>query len=99
MQRPDRLELDPAVEGQLVLDTFQVYSSVPLPNAHSCLLRFSQGKFDVKDLVGSVSEKLITQSKVSSGRACDPSKSPPSCDAFPLSLRPETFHPYIRSSR
>ncbi|KAI6047487.1 exocyst complex component Sec10-like protein [Pisolithus marmoratus] len=44
----DPLQLDPAFESQLGLDTFE-------------------GKFDVKDFVGSLSEKLITQSKTSSG--------------------------------
>ncbi|KIJ70144.1 hypothetical protein HYDPIDRAFT_121612 [Hydnomerulius pinastri MD-312] len=48
MQHPDLIELDPAVESQLNLSSFE-------------------GKFDVKDFVGSVSEKLITQSKTSSG--------------------------------
>ncbi|KAF9247387.1 exocyst complex component Sec10-like protein [Melanogaster broomeanus] len=47
MQQLDRIHLDPAVESQLTLGTFE-------------------GKFDVKDFVGSVSEKLITQSKISS---------------------------------
>ncbi|KAI6152210.1 exocyst complex component Sec10-like protein [Pisolithus tinctorius] len=44
----DHLQLDPSLEGQLGLDTFE-------------------GKFDVKDFVGSLSEKLISQSKTSSG--------------------------------
>lgn len=75
-QQPDLIELDPAVEGQLTLNTFQVRASVlSLYLAYS----FAQGKFDVKDFVGSVSEKLITQSKTSSGRACNvPSSAPPS---------------------
>ena len=99
MQRPDRIELDPAVEGQLVLDTFQVRVSVLFPDLAHWFLHLPQGKFDVKDFVGSVSERLIAQSKISSGRASDPSKSPPLCDAFLRSFRPETLHPYIRSSR
>ncbi|KIK92287.1 hypothetical protein PAXRUDRAFT_830083 [Paxillus rubicundulus Ve08.2h10] len=48
MQHFDRIELDHAVESQLMLSAFE-------------------GKFDVKDFVGSVSEKLIAQSKTSSG--------------------------------
>lgn len=96
MQQPDRVELDPAVEGQLTLDTFQVRAIVRFPGLAHC---FSQGKFDVKDFVGSVSERLIAQSKTSSGRASDPSKSPPPFDAFLCSFRPETLHPHIRSSR
>ncbi|KAI6034430.1 exocyst complex component Sec10-like protein [Pisolithus microcarpus] len=44
----DHHQLDPSLESQLGLDTFE-------------------GKFDVKDFVGSLSEKLITQSKTSSG--------------------------------
>ncbi|KAI6130355.1 exocyst complex component Sec10-domain-containing protein [Pisolithus croceorrhizus] len=44
----DHHQLDPSLENQLGLDTFE-------------------GKFDVKDFVGSLSEKLITQSKTASG--------------------------------
>lgn len=68
MQQLDRIELDPAVEGELTLGTFQVGTSVLFPALAHCL---PQGKFDVKDFVGSVSERLIAQSKTSSGRASD----------------------------
>lgn len=95
MQQPDRIELDPAVEGQLTLDTFQVRAIARFPDPAHCL---PQGKFDVKDFVGSVSERLIAQSKASSGRASDPSEPPPPCDAFLRSFRPETLHSHVRSS-
>ena len=94
MQQLDRIELDRAVEAQLTLDTFQVRVSILFPTFADW---FPQRKFDVKDFVGSVSERLIAQSKISSGRASDPFKSPPSCDAL-RSLRPQTLYPHIRSS-
>ncbi|KAG9317496.1 hypothetical protein JVU11DRAFT_1700 [Chiua virens] len=72
MQQLDRIELDPAVEGQLILDTFQ-------------------GKFDVKDFVGSVSEKLITQSKTSSGRAASRFKHLRCLTPFSAAFDPKPF--------
>lgn len=36
MQQPDRIELDPAVEAQLALDTFQVRTSVLVPDLTHC---------------------------------------------------------------
>lgn len=87
-----QLELDPAIEGQLTLDTFQVCPIIFLPAPAHCFL---QGKFDVKDFVGSVSERLITLSKTSSGRASDPFESLPPCDvSLPqhLTRNPSSAH-------
>lgn len=64
--------LDPAVRQQLQLKTFEVCQILLwtwLPFLSDLLVSL-QGKFEVKDLVGSVSEKLISQSKAEPGRAC-----------------------------
>lgn len=64
--------------------------------AHNYQCRGLQGKFDVKDFVGTISEKLIAQSKADPGRAYN-------TKAFTIALTPhisirsETIHPYIRS--
>ena len=67
---PPDYALDAGVREQLQLKTFEVLSNylvlvVSLSNIYGVL----QGKFEVKDLVGSVSEKLIAQSKAEPGRA------------------------------
>ena len=62
--------LDPAVRQQLQLKTFEVRQILLWLPFLSDLLVSLQGKFEVKDLVGSVSEKLISQSKAEPGRAC-----------------------------
>ena len=61
----DLFPLDSSLEELLTITTFEVCTRLPtlkLP------LHYGQGKFDVKDFVSSVSEKLITQSKAEAGR-------------------------------
>ena len=66
---PSFEELDSSVQEQLDLKTFQVNFRFSFGFVSS-LANYVQGKFDVKDFVGSVSEKLITQSKADAGRTC-----------------------------
>ena len=91
MQQLDRIELDPAVEGHLTLDTFQVRAGVLFPDLAHYLLHILQGKFDVKEFVGSVSERSIAQSKTSSGRASDPCSHPHHVTRLSAAFDPKPF--------
>lgn len=59
--------LDPSVEEVLTLLTFEVKTYF-IELAPVLTRRIIQDKFDVKDFVSSVSEKLIAQSKARPGR-------------------------------
>lgn len=59
-------DLDASVLEQLQLSTFQVRDTVYCTVSVSKLAL--QSKFDVKDFVGAISEKLITQSNANAGR-------------------------------
>lgn len=62
-------ELDPVIQKQLSLQSFEVETTNPFPYTYP-LTSYGQGKFDVKDFIGGLSERLIVQSKASPGRMC-----------------------------
>ena len=65
-------DLDPSVKEQLDLKTFQVTQFIGTQNTAQCTqtvrICFCYAKFDAKDFIGSISEKLISNSKADSGR-------------------------------
>jgi hypothetical protein len=67
MARPQLTALDPAIEERFTLESFEVIVTL-----ESAVLRklsgSTQDKFDLREFIGAVSERLITQSQEDSGR-------------------------------
>lgn len=80
--------LDPAVEEHLALKTFEV--SIP-PGAGAYADFFVQEKFDVKDFISSLSEKLIAQSKADAGRAWTARAGGNGCSSHLAAYDPKPF--------
>lgn len=61
--------LDPSISQNLTLASFQVSTKL-LRLTCNLTTNVPQGKFDVTDFIGTISEKLIAQSKAVNGRTC-----------------------------
>ena len=67
MARPQLTTLDTTIEERLTLESFEV-SIAPESALPAELSDATQDKFDLRDFIGAVSEKLIARSQEDSGR-------------------------------